>query len=395
MRLTAPLLISLLAAPAFAGGGHGPATRPADEPKIGTAVYVGDKVLWGYKPTPALVTDVTAVDKPKFPAIDVHCHWSLEQDPEAMLAAMDRLGLKVAVNLSGGDGSDDKFDRMIERFASRAPGRLLIMCNLDFDGIGEDGWTEKQVTWIEKARANGAVALKVFKSLGLTIKDSDGKLVPVDDPRLDPVWAKCGELGMPVLIHSADPVAFFTPTDATNERWMQLTRRPNWSFHGEPYPARDEVLAQRDRMIKRHPETTFIGAHVANNAEDLDRVARDLDAMPNLVVDISGRVAELGRQPYSARRFFLKYQDRILFGTDRYPGRPDQPRYTIYYRFLESDDEYFDYYDHDFPPTGEWKIYGLFLPDAVLKKVYHDNAARVLGLKQPQRHRDNELETEA
>ena len=351
------------------------ATVPDGE---GTAVYADGDVVWQYHPTPTLVTDVTRVDKPAYPAIDIHCHWTLEQDPDELLAAMDKLGVKAAVNLSGGSG--ERFDAMIERFHKPAPDRLLILCNLDFTDIGREGWTRSQVEWLREARRKGAAGLKIFKSLGLTIKDTDGELVPVDDPRLDPIWAECGKLNMPVLIHTADPIAFFQPIDRDNERWMQLHRHPDWSFDGDGFPTRDELLAQRNRMIAKHPQTTYIGAHVANNAEDLKRVGRDLDDLPNLVLDISGRVAELGRQPYAARKFVVKYQDRVLFGTDRYPGRPDQPRYTIYYRFLETDDEYFDYYDHPFPPTGDWNIYGIFLPDEVLKKVYLTNAQRVLKL---------------
>jgi predicted TIM-barrel fold metal-dependent hydrolase len=179
---------------------------------------------------------------------------------------------------------------------------------------------------------------------------------------------------MPVLIHSADPLAFFQPIDRNNERLMQLGRHPDWSFYGPQFPDREEVLAQRNRVLARHPGTSFIGAHLGGNAEDLAALGEVLDRYPNFVVDISGRVAELGRQPYSARRFFLKYPDRILFGTDRYPGRPDQPRHRVYYRFLETQDEYFEYHEHDFPPTGEWRIHGIFLPDDVLEKVYHLNA---------------------
>ena len=195
--------------------------------------------------------------------------------------------------------------------------------------------------------------MKIHKGLGLATKDSSGQLIAVDDPRLDAIWDKAGQLHMPVLIHTAAPVAFFQPVDRFNERWMQLARHPDWSFHGPEYPDRDALLEQRNRVIQRHPNTIFIGAHVGNSAEDLQTIASWLSQYPNLFVDIAGRVAELGRQPYAARKFFLKYADRILFGSDRFPGRTDQPRYSIYYRFLESEDEYFDYYDHPFPPTGE------------------------------------------
>jgi predicted TIM-barrel fold metal-dependent hydrolase len=220
--------------------------------------------------------------------------------------------------------------------------------------------------------------LKVFKSLGLTTRDANGALIAVDDPRLDPIWAACGRLGMPVLIHTADPVAFFSAPDECNERWMQLQRHPSWSFHGPAFPSRDELFAQRDRMITRHPGTTFICAHVGSHADDLAAADRFLTAHPNAYVDISGRVGALGRQPFTARAFLIEHQDRVIYGTDRFPGRPDQPRYRIYFRFLETADEYFDYYDHPFPPAGDWRIYGVDLPDDVLRKIYYGNSDRIL-----------------
>lgn len=361
-------------------------SRPAndnddDRPRAGRAVYVGHEMLLDYDPTPTLVTKETHLDRPKFPAIDIHCHWSLDQDPSAMLAAMDELGIRAAVNLSGGFG--EKLDAMLAKFHAAAPDRLLIFCNLDFAGIDDPDWSRRAVAELERGRRAGASGLKIFKSLGLTLKDKSGAVIRVDDPRLDPVWAKCGELGMPVLIHSADPLPFFQPIDRHNERWMQLKRHPSWSFHGDNFPDRDDVLEQRNNVVKRHPGTIFIGAHMGESGEDLARLSRWLDEMPNFYVDISGREGEIGRQPYAARRFFIEHADRILFGTDRYPGRPDQPRERLYYRLLETDDEYFKYYDHPFPPTGEWNIYGLFLPDDVLRKVYHENARRALGLNHP------------
>jgi len=350
---------------------------PAADPDLGPAVYVGDDIIRRYDPTPALVTPVTLVARPKYPATDIHAHWPLQMEPAVLLAAMDDLGLERAVNLSGGFG--DQLDAMLARFHDAAPGRLVVFANIDFSRIDEPQFGQTMADMLERAHARGAAGLKIFKNLGLTIKDGSGTVVPVDDPRIDPIWARCGELGMPVLIHSADPVAFFQPIDETNERWLQLHRYPSWSFHGPDFPAREDVLRQRDRVLEKHPNTRFIGAHMGGNSEDLDALARWLDRYPNLVVDLSGRVAELGRQPYRARRFLLKYQDRVLFGTDRYPGRPDQRRNRIYYRFLETEDEYFKYYDHPFPPTGEWRIYGVHLPDEVLQKIYQTNADRALG----------------
>ena len=352
--------------------------QPRDQdPPMGPAIFVGDTVLKPYDPTPALVTKETRVVRPRYPATDIHAHWPASVEPAALLKAMDDLGVERAVNLSGGFG--DQLDRMLARYHQAAPGRLVIFANIDFSRIDEPTFGADAAAMLERATAKGVAGLKIFKSLGLTIKDRSGRVVPIDDPRLDPIWAACARLRIPVLIHSADPAAFFQPIDERNERWLQLKRHPDWSFHGPAYPAREEVLAQRDRVIARHPRTTFIGAHLGDNAEDLPALSRRLERMPNFLVDLSAREAELGRQPYSARRFLIRWQDRVLFGTDRYPGRTDQPRHRLYYRLLETDDEYFKYYDHSFPPTGEWRVYGLHLPDAVLEKIYKSNADRVLG----------------
>lgn len=328
-----------------------------------------------YRPTSMLQTKKHLVDEPRFQVADVHCHWELDVDPQRLLDAMDRLGISYAVNLSGGWG--ERLETMLRRFKRFAPSRFEILVNIDLSEIDRPDFAPKWTRFLEEARSAGAAGLKIFKDLGLTMRDKNGALVAIDDPRLDPIWEKCGDLGMPVLIHSADPLAFFRPIDEFNERIMQLGRHPDWSFYGPEFPSREEVIRQRNHIVEKHPKTTFIGAHVGASAEDLAFISQVLERYPNFVVDISGRVAELGRQPYTARRFFLEYSDRILFGTDRYPGREDQPRHRIYYRFLETQDEYFDYYDHEFPPTGEWKIYGIFLPDDVLEKVYHLNADRI------------------
>ena len=375
-----PLTALLLVAAGMAGGGVVAWTAAQErerEPPMGQALFVGDDVIKPYDPVPSLVGKATDVARPKFPATDIHAHWPASVEPAALLKAMDDLGVERSVNLSGGFGA--ALDRMLARYHDAAPGRLAIFANINFSTIDSPTFGADHVAMLERARARGAAGLKIFKSLGLTIKDATGRVVPIDDPRLDPIWAACGRLRMPVLIHSADPAAFFAPIDARNERWLQLKRHPDWSFHGPQFPARDEVLAQRDRMIAKHPRTTFIGAHLGDNAEDLAALDRRLARFPNFVVDLSAREAEMGRQPYTARAFLIKWQDRVLFGTDRYPGRVDQPRHRLYYRLLETDDEYFKYYDHPFPPTGEWRVYGLHLPDAVLKRIYQTNADRVLG----------------
>lgn len=347
------------------------------EKDIGVMIYVGDETVRNYRPVPMLVTEVHKPQMAKFAVVDIHCHWGLELESGDLIDAMNKRGVRRVINLSGGWG--EKLDAMLAKFARVAPERLLIFCTPDFSRIDDPDFDTQVVHGLERARASGAAGIKIFKNLGLTLRDESGRIVPVDDPRLDPIWATADRLNMPVLIHSGDPAAFFEPIDRHNERWMQLNRHPNWSFHGPAFPTREDVLAQRNRMIARHPGTNFIGAHIGGNPEDLMALGKVLDDLPNFFVDMSGRVAELGRQPYAARQFFRKYADRILYGTDRYPGRPRQPRYRIYYRFLETADEYFDYYDHPFPPTGEWKIYGIYLPDNVLRKVYHENADRLLG----------------
>jgi predicted TIM-barrel fold metal-dependent hydrolase len=223
--------------------------------------------------------------------------------------------------------------------------------------------------------ARGAEGLKIWKPFGLRVRDHLGALVSVDDPRLDPIWEMAAELKLPVLIHVADPVAFFWPLDEYNERWEELLQHPDWHFPSPPFPSFETILSALARLVVRHPQTTFIGAHVGCYAESLDWVGQLLDRCQNFFVDIAARIPELGRQPYAARRFFMKYADRILFGTDL---GPDPLAYRLYYRFLETDDEYFSHDTSDPPQQGRWQIYGLFLPDEVLQKVYFQNAERVI-----------------
>jgi predicted TIM-barrel fold metal-dependent hydrolase len=350
-----------------------------NQDKISQALYIKGDLVLDYQPKSNLVQKQSTLDKPKYPVIDVHTHFSSDLNPTVLIEKMDELGIKAIINLSGGYG--EELDRMLEKFSRYDPRRLIIFCNLDFSEIDDSGFSEQMVAFLSAAHAKGAKGLKIFKNLGLTVKDKAGQIVAIDDVRFDPIWAKAGELGMPVLIHTADPVAFFKPADRFNERLMQLKRHPDWSFYGSAFPKRETIIAQRNRVIARHPNTIFIGAHVGNSAEDLMKLGTLLESYPNLYVDVAGRVAELGRQPYTARKFLIKYQDRVLFGTDRYPGKSIQPRYKIYYRFFQTQDEYFDYYEHPFPPTGEWKIYGIFLPDEVLEKIYFKNAQKLLGLR--------------
>lgn len=356
-----------------------PGGAKPDEPPAGMAVYVGDEMIRDYRPRSTLVADAHPRERAKFPAVDAHCHWSLAQDPRQMLAAMDALNVSHAVNLSGGHGT--ALWAQLDKFAGAASdGRLLIFANLDFAQIDDPAFGPKMADFLSEAKRRGAAGVKIFKGLGLTVRDRGDRLIAVDDARLDPVWRRCGELGLPVLIHSADPVAFFQPVDERNERWMQLKRHPDWAFVGPRFPTWETVVEQRNRVIAKHPATTFIVAHMAEAANDYARLGAWLDAMPNMVIDLSGRENEIGRQPRASRAFFAKYADRVLFGTDRFPGRLDQPRYRVLFRMLETGDENFDYHEHPFPPGGEWKIYGLELPDDVLAKVYGGNARRVLHL---------------
>jgi uncharacterized protein len=381
IRRSMPASVLLLMT-AFAAAALAQTTAPAtgeSEPSAGRAVYVGQELLRDYNPVSSLVTPVTHIGKPKFPVIDFHGHWTARESPGFLLKHMDDLGVSHAVNLSGGSGESAL--KLLDIYAApQHAGRLITFVNLDFKDFDSPDWSAKQVAFLEEARARGAKGLKIFKGLGLTTRDGAGNLIPVDHAKLDPIWDRCGLIGFPVLIHSADPVPFFQPIDERNERWMQLKRHPDWSFFGPGFPSWDAVIAKRNRVIAQHPKTTFVVAHLAESGNDLKRLGEWLDAMPNMHVDLSGREAEIGRQPFAARRFFIKYADRVLFGTDRYPGRPDQPRYKVYYRILETEDEYFDYFDHGFPPTGEWKVYGLHLPDDVLQQVYSGNAKRLLRI---------------
>lgn len=351
-------------------------------------------LLRNFRPRPALQVPQNPRDKAKFPVIDLHTHFRIRfrHEPESLkqfLAVMDRNQIAICVSLDGQLADD--FDEHAEYLAdSGAAERFAIFANLNWIGAGK---ADEPATWdcnrpdfgrrmamaLADAKQRGACGLKLFKQFGLEYRNADGSLIKIDDPRFDPIWQACGELGLPVLIHTADPDAFFQPIDETNERWEELSRHPDWSFYGEKFPSKQELLKARNRVIARHPKTIFVGAHVANSSENLAAVGEWLDRYPNLHVDFASRIGELGRQPYTARTFFLKYQDRILFSTD---GPWPETRLRLYWRFLETFDEYFPYSEKEFPPQGLWNIHGIGLPDEVLKKVYHENALRILpGLR--------------
>ena len=333
--------------------------------------------LRDWQPQSMLKTKQSEVETPSYPVIDIHNHLGGGKDhltPERVkhyLAEMDAAGVRTVVNLDGGWGR--RLEETLAALDEAHPGRFLTFALLDFSGIDDENWGRREAKRLEESFQAGAKGLKIHKSLGLRHRYKNGKLMPVDDSKLDPVWRTCARYNRPVVIHVADPAAFFTPLDRFNERWHELGEHPNWLFHGEQFPSRDEILAQRNRAIAKHPNTTFICAHFANNPEDLATVGKWLDTYPNMYIDPDARISELGRQPYTARKFFLKYQDRIMFGTDTTPRRD---AYRMYYRFLETDDEYFDCAGGH-QRQGFWMIYGIFLPKNVLEKVYQTNAERL------------------
>jgi predicted TIM-barrel fold metal-dependent hydrolase len=334
--------------------------------------------LRDWEPRPMLVTKTTVVETPAFPAIDVHNHlgggkeFLTTERVARYLAEMDAAGVRTVVNLDGGWG--ERLKGTLDALDNAHPGRFLTFALVNFDGIDDPDWSRREAGRLEESFRLGAKGLKFHKSLGLRIRYRNGKLMTVDDRKLDPIWETCARHSRPVMIHTADPAAFFTPLDRFNERWHELNQHPEWLFHGPTLPSRQELLDQLERVVARHPKTTFIGAHFGNNAEDLISVGRWLDQYPNFHIDIDARISELGRQPYTARRFFIKYQDRIMFGTDTTPRRN---AFQIYYRFLETDDEYFDC-AASHHRQGFWMIYGISLPRDVLAKVYHRNAERLL-----------------
>lgn len=330
-----------------------------------------DLRLSDFAPRSMLAVPVHEVGRSKFPAIDYHNHLDA-QDPAEILKVMDACGVEQIVNITMHTG-DEAFD-IHRKFRQTAADRFETIGWFDWTDLNEDGFWQRSVTRLEEMANAGFCGVKIWKDLGLTLRDSHGKLLRVDDERLDPFFARAGELGMPVMFHIADPDAFFHPIDRFNERYEELVAHPDWSFHGSEY-TKDELLAQRDAIFRRHPDTTFVAAHLAERSEDLAYVGRLLDENPNLHVDIGARTAELGRQPYTSRDFLIKYADCVLFGTDLVP---EEEMYRLHFRFLETADEYFDYPSHA-SRQGRWQIYGVFLPDDVLQKIYRKNAIRVLN----------------
>ena len=350
-----------------------------------------------YRPKPLLKRPARVPERAKFPVIDAHNHLFADSPAKDLLAVMDAVGVQVFLNLTGNCALpfDDKgytirrrdLEVYRSRWMEKAPGRFAALTMAEFakwDDFTVDfsrGFAEKCVETLEKDLKGGALGLKVTKELGLRFHEPDGRMLGVDDRRLYPIWRRAGELGVPVLIHTSDPMAFFHPVDGNNEHLPTLLTYPGWSFHGSHF-TKEALLEQRTRMMADHPGTTFILPHVANMPEDLQWVSDLLERLPNVCVDFSARMDELGRQPYSARDFLIRWQDRVLFGADM---PISEYVYRSYFRFLETRDEYFDYPGYGGESTNftRWKIYGLGLPDEVLEKIYRKNALRVIpGLKE-------------
>ena len=356
-----------------------------------------------FEPQSMLDVKQTFVERSRYPSIDLHTHISFSAEvvngihlgmerqylgtPEELIPVMDRKNIRMLNNLTAGFGTG--LENTIARYDRAYPGRFCSFTEPWYSRFLEPDYPSFQAGAIEQAWRFGAKGLKILKTLGLFLREeiATGSLVKIDDRRFDPMWETCGSLQMPVGIHVSDPVAFFRPIDRFNERYEELNNHPDWSFYGGDFTSNAELLAARDRVFARHPQTQFIAFHVGNFAENLNHVSASLDRFPNMSVDIAARIGELGRQPRAARAFFEKYQDRILFGTDATPHGQEYPQqyfcdhlYEIYYRFLETDDEYFDYAPAAVPPQGRWQISGINLPDSILKKVYYDNAARLLGI---------------
>ncbi len=329
-----------------------------------------------YDPISTLVVPETKLTKAKFPFVDVHNHqWIMPiQNLDKLVVEMDSLNMGVMVNLSGFRGKvlEWSLDNVNENYGNR----FALFLNLNFENLDDEGWPEEPLRMLEEAVDHGVKGLKVYKGLGLTDKDNEGNRIAVDDERLDPIWAKCGELGIPVLIHSGEPNSFWKPKDKHNERWLELKQYPSRYRDPEVLPSFEEIMAEQHHVFRKHPGTKFINAHLGWFGNDLARLGELFDELPNVYTELGAVIAELGRQPRFARAWMIQYQDRVMMGKDTYM----MEEYYTYFRILETADEYFDYYRKR---HAHWKMYGLDLPDTVLQKVYYQNALKVIpGLDQ-------------
>ena len=362
LRVRGPLAAALFTAAALAAGPLG----------------AQDVTVVEYEPRNTLVVPGNPVTRARFPFVDIHGHQrGAGMSAEAvnrLVAEMDELNMAVMVNLSGGSGAG--LVAGLENLAGRHPGRFVFFANVSFRGVGEPGWGERAAAQLEEDVRNGAAGLKIFKGLGMTDRDTDGNRVPVDDPRLAPVWDKAGELGIPVLIHSADPAEFWQPHNRFNERWLELRLRPRRIRPPGRFPSFEEIIGEQHNLFRNHPNTNFIAAHLGWLGHDLGRLGQLLDEIPNMYVGLGAVIYEFGRQPRFAGQWLAQYQDRVLMGKDSY----NQEEFHTYFRVFETADDYFDYYRnyHAF-----WQMYGLDLPDEVLRKIYYENALRLVPAIDP------------
>jgi uncharacterized protein len=333
-----------------------------------------DLLLKDYAPRSKLVVKSTPIEHARFPVIDMHLHLDPEADPLEATQIMSRLNVQAVVGVGRGEMRGEAVKKFVDKWVKPFPVRFGAMANIDGESVNDPDFSRKAVAQLREDVRNGAIALKIFKQLGLVWRDSHQRLIRPDDPRFDPVWDACAELKIPVLIHVNDVSSFFDPVDRFNERYLSLAIDRRSSWHGKVDVTHEQLMQWFENVIARHPKTTFIGAHVGMHYEHLYTGARWLDTYPNLYFDISASCKHLGRQPYTARKFLIRYQDRILFGTDI--GRTPPPEvYRYMFRVLETDDEYIDHVE---PGAGlMWKLYGLYLPDQVLEKIYSLNAKKL------------------
>jgi predicted TIM-barrel fold metal-dependent hydrolase len=373
--MTPRLYIVSLAATVVAVGAAPTMTAPAGaQVRPNQQQRPPSMTLEDYEPTSMLVTEAHPVRRAKYPFVDIHGHQNLSMgDAElaSLVAHMDHMGLRTMNNLSGGSG--DALRAQVRNARAKYPGRFTVFANVDWMKINDPNFAQNAASQLERdVKEGGAVGLKIFKNLGMDTYWADGSRVRTDDPRLAPIWDKAGELGIPVLIHTAEPPAFFLPVDKHNERYLELTQFPSRTRPVDKYPPFDSLIAEQHRMFRQHPKTTFISAHLSWLGQDLGRLGRTLDTIPNMNVEVAAALYEIGRQPRAGRAFFIKYQDRILMGKDTFGGEDE---YAVYFRIFETSDEYFPWYRrrHAF-----WGMYGLGLPDSVLKNVYYKNALRIV-----------------
>ena len=338
----------------------------------GTALNAQTMDVREYNPRSTLVVPEHPTTHAKFPFVDVHSHQFGELSDarvDSLIDEMDRLNMRVMVNLSGGSG--ERLENVVRAMKGRYPDRFVVFANLDFSTVDDPEFGVKAARQLEVDVRNGAQGLKIYKSFGMSMKYEDGTRVQVDDPRFDPIWEICAELGIPVLIHTGEPASFFEPIDSTNERWLELTQLPRHARPPDRFPSWETLMGEQWNLFRRNPETIFVSAHLSWLGGNLGRLGELMDELPNMYTEIGAVLAELGRQPRFAKEWFTRYQDRVLFGKDSW--RPSE--YPVYFRTLETRDDYFEYYRrrHAF-----WRLYGLDLSDDVLRKLYYENAARII-----------------